>query len=313
MKARLLWLSILIIVVSSIGNYVYYLDKQIDKPIFLDHYYVNELYEENEMIEFTIYYITNKQNPHTIHNVYIEGMDAQISSNSYSGWHFGSEQIDYVDRYKHHYLMSTKISVWTDSLQLKEDESVSINEMTFFLSNGDSITTNVGEILITSRTLQAEQELMTAQLQISGTDIFLESFLQAKEDVVLHNVILPFIEEIGEQFTFQYSTDQEVTKELYESRNRGDRFFTYDSWKELDAKPLESSSFPIALQENETFWLLTQSKPRKGQSTSLTFTWEGIQSEGKPFTFYTKGGDFPVVDQEYVNQLIKEYKEGASR
>lgn len=313
MKARLLWLSILIIVVSSIGNYVYYLDKQIDQPIFLDHYYVNEIYEGNEMTEFTIYYITNKQNPHTIHNVFIEGMDAQISNNNYSGWHFGSEQINYEDQFKHHYLMSTKISIWTDSLNLVKDESVSIKEMTFFLSNGESITTNIGEILITTAPIPIEKEVIRDQLYSSSSDHFTESFFQAEEDIVIHNVTIPFFDEIGEQFTMQYSTDQDITSELYDRHQRRDRFFTYDAWKELDVTPLNSASFPIELHTNETLWLLTQNKPKKAQSTSLTFTWEGITSEGDPFIFYTKVGDFPVVDQEYVNQLIKEHKEGASR
>ena len=313
MKERLLWLSIFIIIVSSIGNYIYFNDRQIDKPIFLEHYVVKELYEENEMIEFTIYYLTNKLDPHKIHNVYIEGVDANIYNQSSTGWHFGTEQVEYIDEFNHHYLMSVNLAIWADTLNLKEDEVVSIKDVTFSLSNGDQVTANIGEILITGAPLPNEKEVISSPYQMSSSDHFTESFFIANEPLLIESVAIPFFEEIGNQIKFQYSIDQEVTKNLYDRHNQANRFFTVDAWKELNVQPLKSTEFPISLGKDEKMWLLTEIKYDKPQFTSLTFTWEGTTLEGKPFSFRTSVGDFPEVNQEYVNQLIKEYKEGALR
>ena len=313
MKERLLWLSVFIIIVSSIGNYLYFKDKQIDKPIFLEHYIVKELFEENEMIEFTIYYLTNKQDPHKIHNVFIDGVDANIYNQSSTGWHFGTEQVEYIDQFNHHYLMSVNLAIWTDALNLKEDEVVSIKDVTFFLSNGDQVTANIGEILITGPPLPNEKEVIYSPFQMSSSDHFTENFFVATEPLFIESLSIPFFDQIGKQINIQYSIDQEVTKKLYDRHNLADRFFTIDAWKEFNVQPLKSTDFPISLAKDEKLWLLTELKYDRPQFTSFNLTWSGTTLEGDLFSFRTSVGDFPVVDQEYVIQLIKEYKEGATR
>ncbi len=274
---------------------------------------VKELYEENEIIEFTIYYLTNKQDPHKIHNVFIDGVNANIYSQSSSGWHFGTEQVEYIDQFNHHYLMSANIAIWTDTLNLNKNEEFSITDVTFFLSNGEEVTASIGEILITASPSLNEKEVIFSPFQMTGSDHFTESFHIANETLFIESVTIPFSEQIGEQIKFQYSIDQEITKELYDRHNKADRFFTIDAWKELNVQRLNSHSFPISLEENEMMWLLTQLLPEKPMYTSLSFTWEGTTGEGKPFAFRTHVGNFPYVNQDYVNQMIKEYKEGASR
>ena len=57
MNARFFWVALSLIGISWIANSIYAYSKQLDEPIFLDHYIETAL---QDTIYMTFYYLTNK-------------------------------------------------------------------------------------------------------------------------------------------------------------------------------------------------------------------------------------------------------------
>ena len=57
MKEKILWVGLIFVMISWVGNYLYFQSKQLEHPIFLDHYY--EVYLQDETY-LTFYYLSNE-------------------------------------------------------------------------------------------------------------------------------------------------------------------------------------------------------------------------------------------------------------
>ncbi|KMJ59955.1 hypothetical protein AB685_03655 [Bacillus sp. LL01] len=137
MLRKILFFGILLTVVSWIGNGLYYVNQQLDKPIILLHYY--DL-PKNHNSQFNIYYIGNKMEDRDIVSVEFP----QLHGKEYAITMQGSYDID--DSFTHHKLRVLDFMVDEEILKELEND-LTLTEMTVHLASGETYTYPLGEVI----------------------------------------------------------------------------------------------------------------------------------------------------------------------
>ena len=108
MRARFFWIALGLIGISWIANSIYAYSKQLDEPIFLDHYIETQL---QDTIHMTFFYLTNKNNMATV---------TSVSAGEWFGhpgiYYSSSEQVQNEQTFNNHVLR--RIDVMFDTVQL---------------------------------------------------------------------------------------------------------------------------------------------------------------------------------------------------
>ena len=137
MNTRFFWIALSLIGISWIANSMYANSKQLDEPIFLDHYIEMQL---QDTIHMTFYYLTNKHDMATV---------TSVSASEWLGHprthHFSSEQVQNEQIFNNHVLR--RIDVMFDNVQLDSSnhpENHSFTELDVDFSDGKRITTPIG-------------------------------------------------------------------------------------------------------------------------------------------------------------------------
>lgn len=122
MKPRFFWIALILIGISWISNSIYAHSKQLDKPIFLDHYIDVEL---QDYIYITFYYLTNKNDSSVV---------SSVSTGELIGYpedpYFTDEGIQNRQSFNNHVLRS--VNVRFDLEQPSVPEIYSFTEMDIF-------------------------------------------------------------------------------------------------------------------------------------------------------------------------------------
>ncbi|MGY3718441.1 hypothetical protein ACWE42_23275 [Sutcliffiella cohnii] len=211
-RERFLWLSVVVIFISSVCNYIYYQSKQLDEPIFMKHYYMLPYYEEYERT-FELYYLVSKQNPVTVTGIELDdNLYASVSNyNNYSfGWH-GEYDLSYVQEFNHHLLKAISVTIWNDDIEIVDGDSWSFQEMTVSFSNGERQRVNIGEIGL-SRMDDSENKDLDFKMNGSSNQHIDTDIFQVKEQISITDITNPYAETLSGKFEMKLQTDSEQIK-----------------------------------------------------------------------------------------------------
>jgi len=302
MKERLLWGGILIIVFSWIGNYAYFQSKQLDHPIFLDHFYEAKL---GEGASFTFYYLTNKRDPAEVTHVQIDGVEMVTVLNDGYGfdvWQNSSEP-SFVQEYRHHYLKSVTLEFNEEFIELNQTEpSLTFETMKVFFNDQSSVLADVGIVNLYRE--DRNLHVLDSQMSSSSNQHRSEETLVTREPISIEEITIPFPEKLAGEVAVKVDLNQIRLKELEKVRNSGDMPAWFEEnrereWEEIAGVPIEEKElFPVHLKKNE--WMHVNMYFNPDRTSFFEF---GIHIKGKSgesgHTFHQK---LPIIDHPYLGQ-----------
>ncbi|MFJ8236081.1 hypothetical protein ACIQ34_10080 [Ureibacillus sp. NPDC094379] len=129
--------------ISWFGNYLYFQSKQLNQPIFLDHYYETYIQDESYL---TFYYLSNKMDYAEIDHVTIDGLDLYLVLVHGLVW---SSSPTSEQEFTHQYLKSVTFDLAHVPLPLQESDYVwTFEEINVNFSNGQALTTDIGKVRV---------------------------------------------------------------------------------------------------------------------------------------------------------------------
>ncbi|MGM0903804.1 MAG: hypothetical protein ACQEXB_22225 [Bacillota bacterium] len=313
MKERLLWAGILLILLSWIGNYSYFQSKQLEQPIFLDHFYEGFLGEERS---FTFYYLTNKLDPAEVTHVQIDGAHMVNVINDGQGFGFWQDSSvpSFVQEFRHHYLKSVTIQFEKEFMQLNDAEpSLSFETMEVFFNNQSSIIADIGHVNLYREDRQTS--VFDARMSSSSNQHRSEEAMVTREPITIEEISIPFPEELAGEVSVKVDLDQEKLKELDPVKHGGEMPTWLEEnrerkWEETPGVSIEEKElFPVNLDNNEWLHLYMYFNPERASYFELGIHIKGKTDSGESFEQIAPIIDHPYLEQQDIDQLIAE-KEG---
>ncbi len=286
------WIVISSIVVSWIGNSLYFESKQLDSPIFLTHY-IEESIGNSTFL--SIYYITNKSEHKELQMITMDGLTVYPQQPEDFFFMTGNQaqQPNYHQEFTHHYLKIATFEIHKDFLspqQLKD--GIDVKNIDAVFSEGPSITVPIGHIRLIpfNNTYEDTLRNSSSSSDSNGVNKFVHT---ASDALTIEQLMLPFGKELEGAYEIEVSKHH---LENYLSSNK-------------NIKPIPIKDWPVDLEESESLTTTIQYNMKSKLVLSLQFMLSGQTSTGKKFQvpFYTS--QKPYLTQADINSYIERESE----
>ncbi|MUK89383.1 hypothetical protein GMD78_13525 [Ornithinibacillus sp. L9] len=303
MKEKVLWVGILLVLISNIGNYIFFQSKQLEEPIFLDHYITKEIYDEQHEVQLTFYYLTNKKDPDTVSYAEVNEVMLHPENNAWM-WFDNHQQprVHYEQEYSHYYLMAATFRVPVDMLSLEAGDSWSFENINVYFSNGQQVA-DIGKVKITKLNRANEG----FDFRMSGSSHRGVNVITAREKLNIVDIQLPFAEEISNDIAMKVDSDNEQIKEEFDyhqtrSDSAGDDLQI--AWKDVPGIELTQDVFPITLEKDG--WIKISTKLSDNRISFFDFSMSviGETESGEEIIGQSHILDHPYLESEDVQELI---------
>ena len=302
MKEKILWIGVVAIVLSWIGNYLYFQSKQLDHPIFLEHYY--ETYLEDKESTLTFYYLTNKKENVEVIDVIIDGVTVFPSSDGFFMW--DSDTPQYVQEFSHHYLKSVRLELPKPI----EEGSWTFEEITATFSNGQTVTADIGKVKVEEK--MPYTNALESRFSSSNNQSSHEEQLVASQPLTIDSISLPFSQDISEDILVKINRNQEELKKREAKINNPDWLEEEPNmeWKDKDGVSILEGIFPFSLEKGERLGISMQLNPDRKRYFSLGVEISGTTEDGETYKRKAFIMDDPYLTQQAVDEIIAEEMEG---
>lgn len=303
MKGRFFWMALFLIGLSWTVNTIYAYSKQLDEPVFLDHYIDKVVYEDTFL---TFYYLTNKNDISRVSHVNLGDVTGYISNDEFDfGFGFDYEDNPNIDVFTHHVLRSIHIELNPDELEdsLKEGP-LTFNEIDVHFNDGKTMTASIGEITIhpnfptdnvlDPRSSSGSNDGSSEHMYIVEQDHYIES-ISVNFDKVLQDYLFIKID----------SSSRPATKNYIHTNSDGNT---------LPGVDIRDVEFPYKLDKGENLYIYTLISPDFIGVLDSSIILTGTTTSGKAFTTYSPfNSQEPYLEQKGVDKIIKGKIGGGNR
>jgi len=281
LKFKFLYIGILFIIVSSIGNYLYFYSEQLDEPIVLKHHYL-KMFDPNSNLEFDLYYIVNKKDPKSIQHVSVDEVYGYVVNHSPIFWGDGVPSIQYAHEYPHQYLMKATIEFIPETLPLMDEnvDTWSFDHMNITFSNGKTVDVNIGKIVFKRLNSSKASNVLDFRYTSSSSNGEENTAFVINEDAILENTDIPYFEHLNEYIDLSIRTDSEKIKEESESAIKD-----VPKIEGTNKLEVENTSLPIQLKKAD--WIQFQTKIKRDLLSPIEIDAliSGKTEKGEPFSY----------------------------
>ncbi|MBX0356095.1 hypothetical protein [Halobacillus sp. Nhm2S1] len=294
MKGKTFLISLLIVAISWGGNLWFYQSKQLEEPVFLEHFY-------GGIGMFELYYLTNRDDPARVMSVeFSDGTTLHAKSDYYA---FQNENPAYgpdIQSRSSHYLLK---SVVFDEQKMRELSVDHRGRATIHFNNGETTVADIGKV--TSSEHREGNGIFRQQSSSSSSNGRSFRSYTVVEDLKIESMTSPFPE-----------VDEDLKKKLYTPSigttgtpdGGGPRTHNKElneEWSRVAGAPLEEVQFPIEMKRGDGIRLTMQEKPDAIRAYSYEIEMTGTTENGYPFTqpFYVTND--PQLTPEQMELLIE--------
>ncbi|HHW36445.1 MAG TPA: hypothetical protein GXX18_04015 [Bacillales bacterium] len=313
MREKIFWFGMIIVVISWVGNYLYFQSKQLERPIFLDHYYETYLQDENYL---TFYYLTNKQDPSQVSYALIDGLEAYPVSNE-SMWHWQPNTPTFEQEFFHQYLKSVRLQLPKYDLPIEEgsDDVWTFEEITFAFSNGEMITTDIGNMNVYGKF--PNSDVFETRVGSGSNQHRSDKTMVAVQPVTVDAITIPFTEEISRDVRVKVNLDQEKLKKLEAVRHGGNPPDWFEKerdldWEKVSGVSIDEDIFPFELKKDDWLKLSMKFNPNRKSFFEFGIEINGTTAKGERFMGKAPIIDHPYLTQQAVKEIIAEKVGGAN-
>lgn len=311
LKEKILWVGLIFVMISWVGNYLYFQSKQLEHPIFLDHYY--EVYLPDETY-LTFYYLSNKMDHSEVSYLLIDGVEVYlVSHDEFSIWPSNAPQFE--QEFAHQYLKSISLELPQSVIPLEEgkEDIWSFEEVSVTFSNGQTFTSNIGKVNVYRKLL--DDKAFESRISSGSNQHRSEEAMVVTRPITVEAITLPFSKDLSEDVFVKVNLDQEKLKELnaiYQGGNAPDWFEDEQNleWNEVEGMSINEEVFPFQLNKNDWMQLSMQFNPHRKSFLEFGVTILGKSDEEEPFIHKSFIIDHPYLTQQDINEIIEDKQGG---
>lgn len=311
MRERTLLIGITIIILSWIGNVLYFQSKQLTQPIFLDHYYETYM-QDGQFLEF--FYLSNKYEPLEVSRVVVDNVALYPTDSGYWGMHQAFTSAYIVNEYMHHNLMSVTLQLPSEGLPIiKGSNDVwSFNQLEVTFTNGQTIVADIGKVAIYGKYPDTGE--FDFRYSSGSTDHSHEQVSNATESLQVDSIQIPFAEDIAQHVSLKVGFYSKKFNELQE-KEKSNHVSTvvvedYDLQLNEDGFAWNEKIFPLQLEKNEWIKISSFFNSNRREYFQFNIKIQSTNTNGKPFEYWIPVTDYPYLTQQDVNELILEKSGG---
>lgn len=306
MDKKKLFIILIIISISWIGNLIYYYSQQLSEPLFLNHYYELTLDTDTS---FDIYYLINKSQDIDLRWAEIPGIeDAQFDLLEHD-----------VKTFNHHMLkrglFKININVFKE-MELEEDKYV-FNEIIAHFSNGETKRVDIGKVIIHKEDYKnVESPIKGKSCGSSSTNKQYRLF-EAEEPLRIMGFDYDLKEYLDGFLYISLDYPQSRTNKLAEFEGKGENQST--KYKEdvedlfsIDGVELREDLFPIKLNKGEDIIINNRFYSKNNEDERLYNYYQiyaRLRIETENDEVYTRDCEMhynPYFDNSDIVTIIKE-------
>ena len=298
MKARFFWIALGLVGISWIANSIYAYSKQLDEPIFLDHYINVEL---RDHLSVTLYYLTNKNDSSVV---------SSVAARDVSGYpeeqYFSDGQIQNRQTFNNHVLRSVTVNFNSYQLEQKTDtKGYSFTEMDVFFTDGKKVIAPIG--IVTIRPTSTERTPLE-QVRSGASNYYQNSRYRATEPLTIETIKDSFQEVLRESSLIKIdspntlSVSEPIDVEVFSPLEK--------EWATLPGLDSRNVQFPFVIKKGEKLNMYNSINPNFHAVLESTILISGTTEAGKTFSTTVGFIHQPYLEQKDVNDIIKEKTEG---
>lgn len=304
MKRFWFWGALTLIGVAWVINIAIYETKLLDEPIVLKHY-IELPMEETHF--FTIYYVTNKNNPAILQSLEVNGLSIPNISPSNDMWLNENENSIYntpniVQEFNHHLLLEAHFDPSMLSPEGVEDEPFTWTNVFLSFSDGTAGEYDIGEIQFKPSVVKHESKL--TNMSTGGTSNGLHSSIfVAEEQLKMDEFILPKYLARDVQVKVHYEGEKaRVPDAIYQEEIMPD-------WNDLSQPLAKDIDWPINLEPQGSVGIYVQIDPVITKAINAQIDWKGETAEGQKLIAPLSLQHIPQLTDESLQQMIKKARE----
>jgi len=301
MKGQFFWIALFLIGISWTVNTIYAYSKQLDEPVFLDHY-IDTVIREDTFITF--YYLTNKNDVSGVSHVNIGDVTGYVSNDEFG---FNYDEDPNIDVFTHHALRSLHIVINPVELEdsLKEGP-FTFNEIDVYFNDGKTMTASIGKITILPNF--PTDNVLDPRSSSGSNDGSSEYMYIVEQDHSIESISVNFDHVLQDYLFINIdSSSRTATKNITHTNINSDG-------NTLPGVDIRDVDFPYKLDKGEKLYIYTQISPDFIGSLDSSIILSGTTSSGKTFTTYSPfNSQQPYLEQKDVDKIIKGKVGGGNR
>jgi hypothetical protein len=300
LKERYLWISIIVVAICWGINTLYFHSKQLAEPIFLTHYYEQELYDESQL---TFFYLTNKSDLSEVAHIRFAGVNSTPHNEEFI---WVQNHPHYHQELRHHYVRAFTINLRKEQITMDPTTSqVTFEEMEVVFNNGSTLMADIGKIRFTP--VVRSEGILEAKISSSGGDRS-DQTLVALQPLSIEEITFPF-QEIEDQLEVKVNVDQKdfaILNRLVEGKDLPNWYHEsmMEDWEEVKGLPLQEDLFPLNLNKHDWIQVMMHIDPNRKSAFEFSLKLNGKTADGKAFTSPAHIIDHPYLSQKDADEII---------
>lgn len=294
MKGRFFWVALGVIGVSWIVNSIYAYSKQLDEPIFLDHY-IDMTYQDHLYVTF--YYLTNKN-------------DTSVITSMSNGEITVYPERPYIDNgyihnnqtFNNHVLRSVYVEFYFDPASQTKD--FSFTEMDVVFSDGRVITAPIGRIMM--QPMNIDRKPLEFTHGGSSNDNSGQDYYRVLEPLTIETIEHSFPDDLQDDFSIKINTPKTPLESKAADATESASLDSMDQeWNDIPGLDLRNVSFPIHLTEHDRIGIHSKFPTNLPKVLNVNIYISGATESGKDFTTAASVITQPYLEKQDVKDIIK--------
>lgn len=292
LKKHWFWIVISSIIISWIGNTLYFESKQLDRPVFLTHYIDQDI--EQEITYLSLYYITNKTDLTELQQIQLGDLILYPQQpNGFFFMHDQTQQQSYQQEFTHHYLKKATFEIHKDQFNSNHlKDGLTVEKVYAVFSQSSSMSYSIGQIRLSPQ--ESRSEILRNDSSSGSSNGDFQSIHSASEALVLTELHSPFAKELETEYAIRLTHNNQ-------SYFAGK--FNNTSDKDI------SGGWPIQIGENERLLTNIQLNTKSNKVLNLRFNLIGQTSSGKNFQTSIYSYQDPYLTQADIHSYIERASE----
>jgi hypothetical protein len=311
LKEKVLWVGIILVLLSWAGNYYYFQSKQLEHPIFLDHFYETYLQDETYL---TFYYLSNKRDNSEVSYVLIDDVEAYpVSFDGFTMWTTNTPRFE--QEFSHQYIKSVRIQLPQLDLPIIKgsDDVWSFENIHVVFSDGETLTTDIGKVNVYGKL--PDDEVFESRMSSGSSNHRSTESMVAIKELSVEGVNIPFSKDLAQDVYVKLNMDQEKLRKLEKVYQGGNppNWVEEDQnieWNELDGVSVKEDIFPLRLGKGDWMQISMQFNPERKSYFEFGVEIYGTTAEGESFIRKSPIIDHPYLTQKDIDEIISEKQGG---
>lgn len=312
MKDRYLWVGVFVVLCSMLGNYLHFQSKQLEQPIFLEHYYETDT---SAGYHLRFYYLTNKSEPLEVKHMLIDGVSV-YPINEGAFWSNQANIPNYEQAFSHHYLQSVTVTLPEQEIPVNKgvDDVWTFNEMQVTFSNGEKVNTNIGEVRVYGN--RTVSDSLVSRYYSRNKNDNNANYIMVSKPTNIESITIPFGEEVSKDVLLRVKLDPTSVNHLSDVSSITNIPHWYNEKYDIEVNDNEivyvvnENLYPIQLNTSDWLNLYIRFSSEHKRYYEFNIKISGTTDEGKPFEFSVPAVDRVYLTQQDVDELIAKRQGG---